>query len=158
MGVGAFPPVGPDTWNEVATATVTSGSSVTLSGIPARSKLRIVGVNVTSTSTSSIFQLTVNNDTTSSYFYTYDVTGVPTDTSIPVAAFCSSMSFDLTFTAADQPIYKTASGFAPASGGGSADPRNSFNATWANTAVINRFDLTLSTGTFTAGTIKVFAA
>jgi len=157
MGVGAFPPAGPDTWNEVATATVTSGSSVTLSGIPARSKLRIVGVNLISTSTSSIFQLTLNNDTASNYFYTYDVSGTHIDTSIPVGAFCGSVSFDLTFTAADQPIYKVATGFAPA-GGGSADPRNSFNATWANTAVINRFDLTLSGGTFTAGTIKVFAA
>lgn len=156
MGIAAFPPVGVETWTEVATASPTSGSSVTLSSLPASSKLRIIGFDLKSTS-ASFLKLTINNDTSNSYAYGFDVGGSAINDGINLAGFASSgssQSFDLEFEATNQAIYKKGTGY----GADDSAPSNNFIITWANTAVINRFDVTLSAGTFTAGTIKVFAA
>jgi uncharacterized protein YdgA (DUF945 family) len=153
MAISAFPPVGADTWTEVATSSPTTGSTVTFSALATASKFRIVGFDIIP-STSATLTLRVNNDSTQAYFTGFDVGGTPADTSAQIGFGATNFSFDLTFTAANQAIYKTASGFAP----NNNDPRNNYNMTWANTAAITRFDLILSTGTFTAGTIKVFAA
>jgi hypothetical protein len=154
MGIAAFPPIGVETWTEVATASPTSGSSVTFSSLAATSKLRIVGFAVKSTSTSGAALLTINNDTSLSYAYGYDVTGSPANNDVQLPFDANGVSFDFTFVAANQPVYKQGSGYSA----GASDQRNNYNVTWANTSVINRFDVTLSAGTFTAGTIKVFAA
>ena len=153
MAIAAFPPIGFETWTEVATSSPTSGSSVTLSSLPAASKLRIVGFNLTASSSAGL-GLTINNDTTTSYTYAYDTTGDTTNSEISLGVTATRFSFVLTFDPANQAIYKNGIGFSA----NTSDTRNNFNVLWANTAVIDRFDLTLSAGTFTAGTIKVFAA
>jgi len=154
MAISAFPPLGAETWTEVATSSPTSGSVVTFSSLATANKFRIVGFNVKSTSSSGAALLTINNDTGNSYAVGYDVSGSVAETSVQFGFDSNGFSFDLTFDSANQTIYKKGTGFSP--GGG--DPRNNYNVTWANTAAITRFDLTLSAGTFTAGTIKVFAA
>lgn len=156
MAIAAFPPIGFETWTEVATSSPTSGSSVTLSSLPAASKLRIVGFNLTGSigGSGANLGLTINNDTTTSYTYAYDTTGDTTNSEISLGVSATRFSFVLTFDPANQAIYKNGIGFSA----NTSDTRNNFNALWANTAIIDRFDLTLSAGTFTSGTIKVFAA
>lgn len=165
MGIQTIPAAdtGGETWVQIGTTqTPVTGTVVTFSSITPAKKIRIVSENVSLTAAGTL-HITLNNDTSTSYFNArvttgYGMTVVSASRIDGAAGTGTTFIQDLLIEYADQACPKTITGF-NTSGGASAQVFP-LQATYNETASITRIDFT-TTSTFNAantGTIAIYGA
>lgn len=164
MGIQSLPAasVG-ETWVQIGTTqTPITGSVVTFSSITPAKKIRIITENVSLTSASSL-HITLNNDTSASYFNAeaknaYTMTVVSGVRINGAANTGTTFIQDLLIEYADQACPKKITGFTT-SGGASAQVFP-LQATYNETASITRIDFTTGNtfNVLNTGTIAIYGA
>lgn len=148
-------------WSELGTSSPTSGTVVTFSSLPQHSEYKIAYFNIDTSSTSVRFDLTINNDTGSNYAFASLIDGSilssGVDTKIILGDGNGSVSSNhsgvVTINDANELIKQITYWHALGTGGIDVNNGQGF---WNSQSVINRFDITLSTGFFNSGTFKVY--
>lgn len=130
-------------WVELATSSPTSGTSVSFTSIPEYKNYRIQWFGLANSSTGN-YQIRFNNDSATNY--AFNNANGPTSNGTTYITIEPS-AVQLTISQANE-ISKTIEGFTGTQG--------TVKGFWNNQSTIDRIDVTLSTGTFTAGTIKIF--
>lgn len=132
-----------DNWVEIGTSSPTSGSVVTFSGIANYRKLRVVAFKLTY-STTAFVKMTFNSDTGSNY-------ASRPDEANNHLAFGSGTgtSFDVDILFNSQATYKRVEGW-------EYEATYPYQGFWTNNDAITQIDLTLSTGTYSSGTVKLY--
>lgn len=147
-------------WVELATSSPTSGSTVTFSSLPEYRYYKISYFDMDTSSTSSVFNLRLNNDSGSNYAYISimdtDVSsdGVTTAIRLGLGSGGSAINHSgvILIEDANQPIKEI--DFWHAGSNGDANNGKGF---WNNTAKIDRVDFLLTGGpTFSSGTVKIY--
>lgn len=144
-------------WVELASANPTSGTTVTFSSLPQYKTYKIAYFNL-DLSTGDIIQLTINNDTGNNYAYARqidsgDTSSAGVSTSILLGTVATDGTGIITIDDAND-LIKDISWFHAVTFP-SLDSVIS-KGFWNSQNVINRFDISTSTATFSSGTIKVY--
>ena len=132
-----------ENWVEIGTSSPTSGSVVTFSSIANYRKLRVVAFKLTYSTTATV-KMTFNGDTGNNY-------ASRPDEANNYLAFGSgsATSFDVDILFNSQTTFKRIEGW-------EYEYTYPYQGLWTNTAAITSIDLTLSTGTYSAGTVKLY--
>jgi len=146
-------------WVQLATATA-SGSTVSFTSLSEYRNYKVSFFNVTSTLGSAMY-LTFNNDTGNNYAYlnvkdSGTIKSEALANKIEVAEqLTSSDGSSGIFTVLDaNQVIKNIDYFTAKAGTGTESTNG--EGFWNNTGVINRIDLSVSSTTFSGGTIKVY--
>ena len=151
-------------WVEIASATPTSGSTVSFTGLTEYRNYKVSYFNIfTANATFAILRF--NNDASSSYAFLYqaDSGAVVSQAAVAFIRFPTSIddtdgaSGVLTIMDANQ-IIKDITYFGTKNGSGTSNDAMNGEAFWNNTGIINRIDFILSGTTFTSGTFKVYGS
>ena len=143
---------GSNKWVELATATSTSGSTVSFTSIPEYPEYLIQGFNVDASTQGPDMRL--NNDTGSNYSWIRDTTelGLVT-TSIQVAVGGTDASFQVHIIGANGPVKQI--DIWSGSTVGATKAANRIRGLWNDSSIINRIDF-ICTGTYSSGSFKVY--
>lgn len=150
-------------WSELGTSSPTSGTVVTFSSLPQHSEYKIAYFDIDTSSTSVRFDLTINNDTGSNYAFASLIDGSGStwssgvDTKIILGEgngfVNNNHSGVVTINDANELIKQITYWHALGTNGVDVNNGQGF---WNSQSVINRFDITLATGSFNSGTFKVY--
>jgi hypothetical protein len=142
-----------DKWVELASSSPTSGSTVTFSSLPEYRDYKLIVFDA-DLSGSANFQCRFNNDSGNNYAYALDagssvVSGSPAS-SIVFGDASANNFIELNILGANEPVKEINSWYASAFNDGIA------KGFWNDSAIINRIDVVLSTGTFSSASLKVY--
>lgn len=140
-------------WVELASASPTSGTTVTFSSLNEYSNYKIAYFDVDLSSLESLF-LTINNDTGSNYAYIRQID----DGSIDGSGVTNSINLGQASNGSGIIIINDANNVIKQISWFHARANDSLNGQgfWNSQNVINRFDISVTGVTFSSGTIKVY--
>ena len=140
-------------WVELATATATSGSTVSFTSIPEYSNYLVQGFDIDGSDVGP--NVRFNNDSGSNYSWirNSDEIGLVT-TSIQVALLRLDGSFQLEILGANNPVKQIE--IWSGSYVGSNKLAAVIKGIWSSTDTINRIDFVLATGTYSSGSFKLY--
>lgn len=157
MGIQTVPtPSTVSKWAEIATASPTTGTTVTFSSIPEYKDLKLELIKVTTVATTQ-WRWRINNDTGVNYAQSYLIRGTQADYggSANQSFFALNNPNQNTDMVSGEILIENANQVSKTITGWRQDLYN-FGSFWFSQSIVNQLDIIITSSSFSGGTIKLY--